>query len=145
MTVDVLLSRLDSVQGRGPTWRTICPAHESRHRTRSLAIREEEDGRILIHCHAGCGVEQVIAAIGLHLSDLMPKRPATIRDDQKPRNRKPWRSSEVVAALKGELHVALIILADVHAGNSISDGDRERAGVALECIAHFIAELEIAH
>ena len=40
-----------------------CPAHEDR--TPSLSISEGEDGKILLHCFAGCGFEEIISAAGL--------------------------------------------------------------------------------
>jgi hypothetical protein len=45
-----------------------CPAHEDR--TASLSLREGDDGRALLYCHAGCDVGDVCAALGLNLSDL---------------------------------------------------------------------------
>lgn len=44
----------------GAQWMAPCPAHEDS--TPSLAIREA-DGRVLVHCHAGCGQTDVIAAL----------------------------------------------------------------------------------
>jgi hypothetical protein len=142
MTADQLLNRLDGVQGRGPRWRSICPAHESRHRSRTLSIAEEADGRLLVHCHAGCSIEEVLGAVGLGFEALYPARP--LGHHQRP-VRKPWRASEVVAALKGELMVAFVVLAAVRAGATMNDDDRERAGVALDRIALFLSELDHAH
>jgi Protein of unknown function (DUF3987) len=45
-----------------------CSAHEDR--VSSLSIREGDDGRALIHCHAGCSVEQILGALNLELRDL---------------------------------------------------------------------------
>lgn len=45
----------------GRTWQARCPAH--RDRTPSLAIAEADDGRPLVHCHAGCPQDAVIAAL----------------------------------------------------------------------------------
>jgi putative DNA primase/helicase len=52
-----------SLGGRkaGCGWTAPCPAHDDR--TPSLSIRDAEDGKILVHCHAGCDQEQVIAAL----------------------------------------------------------------------------------
>lgn len=47
-----------------------CPAHETNHR--SLAIAKTRDGMILVHCHGGCEVEDVLSAVGLSLQDLYP-------------------------------------------------------------------------
>jgi len=45
----------------GAGYMACCPAHDDR--TPSLAIRDGDDGRVLIHCHAGCSQERVIAAL----------------------------------------------------------------------------------
>ena len=75
MNADALISKLEGVQGNGPRWRAICPAHESKHRTRTLAVYEAEDGRVLVKCHAGCDVQSIVGAVGLDLSDLFPPKP----------------------------------------------------------------------
>ena len=60
-------------------WMAHCPAHDDRKP--SLSIREAEDGRTLIHCHAGCAPEQILESMGLEMADLFPeKRKATIVD-----------------------------------------------------------------
>lgn len=56
-----------------------CPAHDDR--SASLSIGQGDDGRTLIHCHAGCRTEDVLAAVGLKMSDLMPPR------EEQPRQR----------------------------------------------------------
>ena len=68
--IDLVLSRLEA-KGRSPKWMAKCPAHEDR--SPSLSIKALEDGRVLIHCHAGCSAPDVMAAIGLSLSDLFPE------------------------------------------------------------------------
>ncbi len=47
-----------------------CPAHEDR--SASLSVKEGNDGRILLYCHAGCETKDVCAKLELKLSDLMP-------------------------------------------------------------------------
>jgi putative DNA primase/helicase len=53
--------------GRG--WSACCPAHDDR--TPSLSIQDSDDGRVLVHCHAGCDQAQVIAV--LKACGLWPK------------------------------------------------------------------------
>lgn len=137
MSADKLISRLDGVQGRGPKWRAICPAHASKHKTRSLSVFEADDGRVLVKCFAGCSVDQIVGAVGLHLEDLFP--PREIGD--KPRIKKPWSSREVAQALARETAVAWVILSDLAAGRPIGKSDRERAGVAAERCAALLQEL----
>ena len=139
MPANSILTRLDGVQGKGPRWRAICPGHQSEHRTRSLSLFETDDGRLLLHCHAGCDVGQIVGALGLELSDLFPPG---AEDGQHRPMRKPWRVRDVVAALKGELHLAWVILIDVKSGAPLSDPDRQRAGVAAERIVALLDELE---
>ncbi len=58
-------------------WTAHCPDHNDRKP--SLSIEEAEDGRTLIHCHAGCPTEQILKVMGLQMADLFPeKRKATI-------------------------------------------------------------------
>ena len=48
----------------GSGWTARCPAHDDR--TPSLSIRNAADGTLLVHCHAGCDQERVIAALRKH-------------------------------------------------------------------------------
>lgn len=68
--MELLLSRLDKVQGRGSKFQARCPAHDDR--SPSLSIREATDGRVLVHCHAGCEVADIVESVGLTLGDLFP-------------------------------------------------------------------------
>lgn len=46
-----------------------CPAHEDTNP--SLSISEGADGRVLVHCHAGCSPRAVVERAGLSMRDLM--------------------------------------------------------------------------
>ena len=64
MTVDVLLSKLDSIRQMGPgRWLARCPAHEDRRA--SLSVRELDDGTVLVHDFAGCSIFEIVAAAGI--------------------------------------------------------------------------------
>ena len=65
-TIDVL-SHFSNVRRSGDGWVARCPAHEDKNP--SLAIHER-DGKVLVHCHAGCATENVLAAVGLTMADL---------------------------------------------------------------------------
>ena len=63
----------------GYGWMACCPAHEDR--TPSLSICDGED-RVLVHCHAGCEQDQVIAALrsrGLWEQTGEPRRRRSVR------------------------------------------------------------------
>jgi hypothetical protein len=47
-----------------------------------LSISEGSDGRVLLHCHAGCTVEAVLAALGLAWHDLFAGPPPTPEQTQ---------------------------------------------------------------
>lgn len=70
--VESLVSRLEYCkQVSSGKWIARCPAHEDR--SPSLSIKELNDGRILIHCHAGCGANNILGSIGLEWADLYPE------------------------------------------------------------------------
>lgn len=71
--VEDALERADC-RPRGSHTRTItarCPAHEDR--TPSLTLTEGNDGRALLHCHAGCDAESIVRALELEWADLFPE------------------------------------------------------------------------
>lgn len=70
--IERLLEQLDNVRTGwdGDSYTACCPAHYDTNP--SLSIREAEDGRILLYCHAGCETKDVLAALGLEWSDLFP-------------------------------------------------------------------------
>lgn len=52
-------------------WMARCPAHEDR--SPSFSVREMDDGRVLLHCFAGCANEEILAVLGLKFSDLFDR------------------------------------------------------------------------
>lgn len=65
---DRVLARLDGVIETGNGWKARCPAHDDEHP--SLSVDRGEDGRCLLHCFAGCTVEDITQALGLGVGDL---------------------------------------------------------------------------
>jgi putative DNA primase/helicase len=71
----------------GSGWTAHCPAHEDR--TPSLSIRDSDDGKVLVRCHAGCDQERVIAALrarnlwtGFRLKSCHAARPIVERQPE---------------------------------------------------------------
>ena len=52
----------------GTGYSTCCPAHEDT--TPSLSISEGSDGKILLHCFAGCTVKSICEKLGIDITDL---------------------------------------------------------------------------
>jgi hypothetical protein len=107
VTADELLSRLDRVRKTGSgRWVACCPAHEDR--SPSVSIRELGDGRILLHCFAGCDVAAITAALGIDLADLFPPR---VEDDRRqPRERRPFSADDALRLIDYEVSQAAVYL-----------------------------------
>lgn len=71
MGIKNILALLKNVKQDGNGYMACCPAHDDRKA--SLSISTGDDGRILIYCHAGCCVEDIIAAMGIEMKDLFPQ------------------------------------------------------------------------
>ena len=116
-----LLDRLDKVRqvapGRGvATW----PAHADR--SPSLSIRELDDGRILLHDFGGCGATDILAAVGLDLSDLFPARPERYAASTRTNHRHATR--EALRSLHHEVLVVAIAAENIAAGMVLDAADR---------------------
>ena len=62
MTADSIARALKARRS-GSDWMAKCPAHDDHNP--SLSIREV-DGKVLLHCHAGCTQRNVIASLKAH-------------------------------------------------------------------------------
>ncbi len=130
MSATALLDRLEGVKPTGPgRWVARCPAHEDKRP--SLSIRELSDGRVLLHCFAGCEVQAVIGAIGLELSDLFPPRSG---GDQISSERRPFPAADVLAALADETMLVATAAANLAQGVELTQADRKRLLIAAERI-----------
>jgi len=41
----------------------------------SLKVTQEKGGKILLYCHTGCSVNNIVAALGVEMKDLFPEKP----------------------------------------------------------------------
>ncbi|HWT50012.1 MAG TPA: toprim domain protein, partial [Mycobacterium sp.] len=71
--------------GRGKA-KAQCPAHDDTSPSLSVTAIE---GRVLIHCHAGCEARDIAGALGLQMADLFDNRSG--RDYRYPGGRKSHR------------------------------------------------------
>ncbi|MEI8374421.1 MAG: hypothetical protein WCJ35_16475 [Planctomycetota bacterium] len=92
--IALILSRLSKPERNSSGWQARCPAH--RDSNPSLAVTLGADGRVLLHCFAGCSVEDVVQAIGLKVQDLFPRLQAGCRDPQA--QPAPWIATAVAQA-----------------------------------------------
>lgn len=68
----------DEFQKNGDGYKAICPTHDDNKP--SLSIRESGDGKILVHCHAGCPTNCVLEVVGLSYRDLYPTNPVIVAE-----------------------------------------------------------------
>jgi putative DNA primase/helicase len=61
MATAEIIARALGGRKMGTAWMARCPAHDDREP--SLAITDTRDGRVLVHCHAGCDQRDVITAL----------------------------------------------------------------------------------
>ena len=132
--VENLISRLDKVKGRNGSWTARCPAHADKGP--SLAVREGEAGRVLLHCFAGCETANVLGAIGMDMTDLFPpdeKRreyPVTGKPAMKP----AFFASDLMRIIHMEALVVQIVAFDIANGKIPNEETRERMLTAYQRI-----------
>ena len=141
--IDTLLSKLDRVKRTGPrTWAALCPAHADK--SPSLSLRESDDDKVLIHCHAGCSVHEVVSAIGLEVSDLFPPRPVDPSRVGKP-ERRPFPAADCLRAVAFEATIVALAGAAIIAGEPFSQFDKDRLLVAVGRINDALSAAGLAH
>ena len=125
MSAAALLERLERVKRTGPgKWIASSPTREDR--SPSLAIRELDDGTVLVHDFGGDTVESILSAVGLSFEDLYPEHPTPGRKPVK----RPFNASDVLALVAFEASVAARVINDALNGLVISDADYERLTTA---------------
>lgn len=75
--VEGVLGRLEGVREESGGWRARCPNPDHGRgrgdRNPSLSVREGVEGKVLLRCHGGCSLEEVVHALGLELTDLFER------------------------------------------------------------------------
>jgi len=126
MSTENILGRLEKVRKTsGHSWIACCPAHGDK--SPSLAIKEIEDGRTLLHCFAGCSANEVLDSIGLTLQDLYPE---SIGQHFKPIKR-PWIAQDVLRCLAVEVLIILQCAKALKMGTSLSDSELQRLSLSV--------------
>lgn len=79
MTLEDFLELVDdpAPQGHGDSTRYLCPAHGGH----ALSVREGDEG-LIVACHSGCRIEDVVKALGIGISDLFYNRRASLGEPE---------------------------------------------------------------
>lgn len=124
-SIDTVIARLDRVRRCGRGFIARCPAHEDK--SASLSLAEGGDGRILLHCFAGCESADVVAALGFEWRDLFPRRiDSTLSPAERSQIREAAKQAQWAAALSvlgREATVVLIAAREVRAGPLSADDE----------------------
>lgn len=134
---DNLLQRLDKVRQRGAgQWSARCPAHDDKGP--SLSVKETAEGAVLVHCFAGCNVDEIVGAVGLDITDLFPPKPDKPGAGTKPSKLK-LPASQALEILARESMLIALVGGDMVRGKTINDTDHKRLVKAVGRV-HQIAE-----
>ncbi len=127
MNAHRLLDRLDRVRQVAPQrWIASCPAHDDK--SPSLSVRELDDGRVLVHDFGGCDAGNVLAAVGMSLSDLYPERVKTNGRPTKPNHSHAAR--EALRVLSVEALIVALSAENIAEDVVLTDEDRDRLRIA---------------
>jgi hypothetical protein len=129
MRLSEVLDRLAKVRGKNGRYTASCPAHEDK--SPSLALRELDDGRILMHCFGGCSTDAVLGAIGLDMTDLFPDKV----DSAAAPVRNPFSAADLLRIIHLETLIVNICAEDMSQGKALTSEDRERLKLATERIS----------
>lgn len=129
MKSEALLERLQKVRRTGSgTWVACCPAHQDK--SPSLAVREVDDGRVLVHCFAGCSVEEILGAVGMSFDALFPDK---LVENAKPL-RRPFPAADVLESIQRELFIVVLCSGDLAEGKALPPADKARLMLAASRI-----------
>lgn len=129
MKADAFITRLEKARATGKgTWIACCPSHADKHP--SMTIRELDDGRVLVHCFAGCDIAQILGAVGMDFDALFPDR---LVENARPL-RRPFPAADVLEAVAFETLFVVTAAGNVRQGVALTDADRARLLLASERI-----------
>jgi len=123
-----ILSQLSKVMSRSnDRWMACCPAHEDK--SPSLSITQSSDGKILLHCFAGCTIEEITDALGLSLNKLFPDNGFNNRDYHH-----QLKQSQYKEILFNEQVVVAIAKSEIKKNHRLNEKDTARHLLALSRI-----------
>lgn len=112
MKVEQILELVENVELRDNAYIAKCPSHDDNKN--SLSIAEGNDGRILVHCFAGCSHQDVLNSLGLKSKDLFscsnkPYESSDKQSQEKPKTSTETKSKKIFSELPKRYGNSLII------------------------------------
>lgn len=116
-----ILSHFNKVRAtsKNGSYNCLCPAHDDS--SASLSIKICEDGRVLIHCFAGCDIQSILGAVGLTLDDIVPQR----IDLLKPQG-KAYNPFAILKNMKDEALFVYMCARHIEQGEKLETSDKEK-------------------
>jgi len=111
-------------------WVACCPAHDDKHP--SLAIKLADDGKILIKCWSGCGIEDICDSIGMTVSDLFPR---SLEPTYERHKRQYFDAATVLRSLEYEAGIIDLAAFAVSKGMALTVEDAARVSLARDRIS----------
>ena len=137
MTLTDFVMKLDKVKSITNGFIACCPAHDDK--SPSLSVKQGDDGRILVHCFAGCSHREIVDAMGLEPADLFAE--SGLSASQRAAYAKQKRRD----ALKRDLATESLILQMAKhqraQGKPLSDTDRVRVEQAIHRVREIRQEV----
>lgn len=109
-------------------WTACCPSHKDK--SPSLAIRQTEDGKILLKCFGGCSAHEIVSSIGLSLTDLFPKESSYSSTPIK----NPFPAASVLRCIQSETLIVVTAACNMANGVVLLKEDLERLVIAASRI-----------
>lgn len=116
-----ILSHFSKVRAtsKANAYNCLCPAHDDKNA--SLSIKIQDDGRILMHCFAGCDIESILGAVGLSLDDIIPQRIDLLKPSGKAFN--PFA---ILKTMKDEALFVYMCASEIEQGKTLQSSDKEK-------------------
>lgn len=125
MTINNVLARLEKVkQTSKESYIACCPSHNDKNP--SLSLRDLPDGRILIHCFAGCQSNSILHSIGLDMNALFPDSLGELK-----RVKQPFPAADVLKVVGFECLVVASSALKILGGEVFTQTDRERLTMSV--------------
>ena len=116
MIADRIIPLLAKVKETGHNrWIACCPGHEDK--SPSLTIREVDD-RLLLHCFAGCDIENIVSSVGLEVTDLFPES----REPHKSISR-PFPAVDILKCISRDSVFLMLCAKDLREEKKLCDSD----------------------
>jgi len=139
MQAEMILLRLEGVRKRQEgQWAARCPAHDDK--SPSLSIRENPDGRVLLHCFGGCHVRAVVDALGITMDSLFPPSTGPGGGAGPLRKRGMLTASQALEMLADESMIVTLVASDIAARRPVRTEDRNRVRQAAARVAYLLEQ-----